>query len=506
MACNDSRRVNVGDPGRPQKDRVLQNKTKNQGLQKAYLEVRCVVVPMKRAVNVGEGRTLGKYDLSRGDVMEYTDTYILTETKLKRIAALSAANPNRMFTNVMHLFNEESLLACFHELDGKKATGSDGIDKAKYGENLDENIKNLVERMKRMAYIPGPVRQVLIPKEDKPGNTRPLGISNFEDKVVQRMMHKVLESIYEPLFYEISFGFRPGISAHDAIKALHAHLNTHEVEIVIDVDLSNYFGSISHREVINIISQKIGDPKLIRYLIRMFKSGVLTDGELRLSDEGVVQGSGCSPIIANIFAHEVIDNWFELTVKAHCKGKVKMIRFADDIVICCQYSCDAERIKTAFAKRLMKYGLKMNEGKTKLVKFSKKKQRQGQKQETFDFLGFTFYLGKSRKGFYLVKLKTNGKRFRTKLKKVNDWARAIRNRVSLNQMMETAAAKVRGHIQYYGVSFNGVDVNTFIFRVTRILFKWINRRSQRKSFDWEKFKLFLDKIKFPEVKICHKLF
>jgi RNA-directed DNA polymerase len=460
---------------------------------------------MKRVMIV-EGRTLGKYDLNRGNVMESTETHLITETKLKRIATLSAADPNMIFTNVMHLFNEESLRACFHELNGKKAIGSDGINKARYGENLDENLKNLVERMKRMAYIPGPVRQVLIPKEGKPGATRPLGISNFEDKIVQRMMHKILESIYEALFHENSYGFRPGRSCHDAIKELHAHLNTHIVETVIDVDLSNYFGSISHEEAINIISKKIGDPRLIRYLIRMFKSGVLTDGELIMSDEGVPQGSGCSPVIANIFAHHVIDDWMENTVKSHCAGQVKMVRYADDIVICCQYNSDAERIKSALNNRLTKYGLKMNEDKTKLVKFSRSKQRQGEKQETFDFLGFTFYYAKSQKGYYLVKVKTNGKRFRTKLKKVNDWARTIRNKVKLNQIMKIAAAKARGHIQYYGMSFNFAAVANFLRRVTKILYKWLNRRSQRKSFDWEQFEKFLIRIKFPKAKICHKLF
>jgi group II intron reverse transcriptase/maturase len=436
----------------------------------------------------------------------FTETYEPTETKLKRIAALSAAEPTKMFTNVMHLFNEESLQACFHELDGKKAIGNDGIDKATYGEKLNENLKNLVERMKRMAYIPGSIRQVLIPKEGKPGATRPLGISNFEDKIIQRMMHKVLESIYEPLFHENSYGFRPGRSCHDAIKELNAYLYTHSIETVIDVDLSNYFGSISHHEVINIIGKKIGDPKLIRYLIRMFKSGVLTDGELTVSDEGVTQGSGCSPIIANVFAHYVIDDWMENTVKAHCEGQVKTIRYADDIVICCQYNRDAERIKVALNNRLTKYGLKMNEDKTKLVKFSKSKQSQNEKQETFDFLGFTFYYGKSQKGYYVVKVKTNGKRFRSKLKKVNDWARTIRNEIQLKQIMKIAAAKARGHIQYYGVSFNFAAVSDFLYRVKRILFKWLNRRSQRKSFDWEQFQKFLDRMKFPEAKICHKLF
>ena len=438
--------------------------------------------------------------------MEFTETYILTETKLKRIAALSATDPGMVFTNVMHLFNEESLRACFHELDGKKAIGSDEIDKAKYGEALDKNIKNLVERMKRMAYLPGPVRQVLISKEGKAGATRPLGISNFEDKIVQKMMHKVLESIYEPLFHENSYGFRPGIGCHDAIKELHEYLSIHEVETVIDVDLSNYFGSIPQSEAINIVSEKISDPKLIRYLIRMFKSGLLIDGELTVSDEGVVQGSACSPIIANVFAHKVVDDWIEHTVRPHCVGKVKMVRYADDIVICCQYDQDARRIKTALNNRLTKYGLKMNEEKTKLVKFSKRKQRRGEDQETFDFLGFTFYYGKSQNGFYLVKLKTNGKRFRSKLKKVNEWGRTIRNKIPLKQIMKLAASKVRGHIQYYGVSHNCVTVHKFVYAVIGILFKWLNRRSQRKSFVWEQFKKFLDRMNFPKAKICHRLF
>ena len=237
--------------------------------------------------------------------------------------------------------------------------------------------------------------------------------------------------------------------------------------------------------MVEIIKKKISDPRILRYLIRMFKSGLLVDGEMMISDEGVVQGSACSPIIANIFAHEVIDVWMETTVKAHCAGEVKMVRYADDSVICCQYNRDAERIKKALAQRLAKYGLKMTGDKTKLVRFSRRQQRQGIKQETFDFLGFTLYLGKSRKGFYLVNVKTVGKRFNAKLKKTNDWARSIRNKTSLKHIIKVAASKVRGHIQYYGVSHNFKTVGSFVFKVTGILFKWLNRRSQRKSFNWE---------------------
>lgn len=453
-----------------------------------------------------EGRTMGEYDLSRSNVMEYTETPIMTETKLKRIATLSAGNREMIFTQLMHHFNEESLLTCYQELDGKKAKGIDGVDKTSYGKELTTNLKNLVERLKRMAYIPGAVRQVQIPKEGKPGATRPLGISNFEDKIVQKMMQKVLESIYEPLFYNVSYGFRPGRGCHDAIKALQNHLNDHEIETVIDVDLSNFFGSIDRKLLLKILSNKIGDPRLIRYLVRMFKAGVLTDGELTYDDEGVVQGSGCSPILANVFAHEVIDEWMEEVVKPLCVGTMKMIRYADDIVICCSTQHDAERIKIVLGKRLAKFNLRMNEDKTKLVKFSKRKQQQGENQETFDFLGFTFYLGQSRRGKTVPKVKTKGKTFRAKLKKVNSWAKEIRNKFTLNNIMKKAAVKLSGHIRYYGVSHNSASVSTFVMQVKRILFKWLNRRSQRKSFTWEQFQKYLDKIKFPEAKIYHRLF
>lgn len=454
----------------------------------------------------GEGRMRGKLALSRGNVMKHSDCYEVTATKLKRIAALSKENPEMVFSNLAHHFNVESLSACFRELDGSKAVGIDDIDKASYGKDLTENLQDLVNRIRRMAYIPGNVRQVQIPKVGKKGATRPLGISNFEDKLVQKMMQKILESIYEPLLHTNSYGFRPGRSCHDAIKELHAHLSTKEVETVIDVDLSNYFGSISHQVAVDIISKKIGDPRIVRYLVRMFKSGILADGELTISDEGVTQGSCCSPVIANIVANEVICKWFEDTVKKHCVGEVKLIIYADDLVICCQYQKDAIRIKKSLALRLQKFGLKMNEDKTKLVNFSRRKQKSNIDQDTFDFLGFTFYIGKSRKGFYLIKLKTIGKRMKIKLKNINSWARSIRNKHSLKQIVKDAASKLRGHIQYYGVSHNIRAVGTFVHNVKKILFKWLNRRSQRKSFVWEKFQLLINKLNFPEAKICHKLF
>ena len=262
--------------------------------------------------------------------MSASDAQETTATRLKRISWLSAQDPGKKFSCVMHHFNLESLTECFHKLDGKKAVGTDGISKEEYGANLSENLNDLLERMKRMAYRPSPVRQVLIPKEGKPGATRPLGISNFEDKLVQVQTQRILESIYEPLFYSCSYGFRPGRGCHDAIKDLHNYLFQNDIETVIDVDLANFFGTIDHKILEGFIRQKITDERFVRYLIRMFKAGVLAQGEFTVSEEGVPQGSCCSPVLANVMAHYVIDEWFEKMAKPHCRGRIAMFRYADD--------------------------------------------------------------------------------------------------------------------------------------------------------------------------------
>ncbi len=438
--------------------------------------------------------------------MGTTEAPNTTEMKLKRITWLSKQDPEKEFECLMHLFNRESLLECFQQLDAKKALGVDGIDKASYAKNLYENVEELIQRMKDMAYRPGPVRQVLIPKEGKPGATRPLGVSNLEDKIVQKMMQRVLESIYEPLFLDCSFGFRPGKSCHDAIQALLNHLYMNEIQTVIDIDLKNFFGTIDHKLLEDILKQKIKDPRFMRYINRMFKAGILTEGELQMSEEGVPQGSICSPILANVFAHYAIDLWVEKMVKPACKGTVSLFRYADDAVICCQYAEDAKRIRQTLAKRLDKYKLQINEEKTKLVAFDKKLARQGIKQETFDFLGFTFYLGRSKTGRIIPKLQTRTKTLKAKLSKVKEWIKQNRNVMPLKELWKLFIAKVRGHIQYYGVSHNADRVNQYIREAKRLMFKWLNRRSQRKSFTVDKFKLFIEANPIPEVKIGHRMF
>lgn len=429
-----------------------------------------------------------------------------TTTKLNRIAWLSKQDSKKEYECLMHLFNQESLIECFHELDKDKAVGVDGITKTAYEANLHGNIEQLITQMKKMAYRPSPVREVLIPKEGKPGATRPLGISNLEDKIVQKMTQKVLESIYEPLFLECSYGFRPGRSCHTAIQALLNHLYSNGIQTVIDIDLKNFFGTIDHQLLENILKEKIKDPKFMRYINRMFKSGILVKGELTVSEEGVPQGSICSPVMANIFAHYAIDIWIEEMVKPACKGTVGLFRYADDAVICCQYDEDAQRIRNTLGKRLEKFKLQLNEEKTKLVPFNKEEAARGVKQGTFDFLGFTFFWGNSKTGRVIPKLRTRTKTMKTKLKRVNEWIRQIRNTRPLKEIWTILKAKLRGHIQYYGVSHNAEKVTQFLQQTKRIVFKWLNRRSQKKSFTWKKFEVYMTTNPLPTTKIAHRMF
>ena len=425
------------------------------------------------------------------------------ETKFAIISRLSAGNPEMVFNQLMHHFNKENLLDWYHSLKGKAAVGIDGMTKETYGENLEENLEALLKKLKAMSYIPGPVRQILIPKEGRTGATRPLGIGNFEDKIVQKGVQKILEAIYEPLFWSSSYGFRPKLGCHDAIKALRSHLYSQSVRKVIDLDLSNYFGTIDHELLMEQLFNKIQDKRFLRYLRRMFKAGILSNGELTVSDEGVPQGSVCSPILANIFAHYALDDWINRTAKKHCRGKDEIFRYADDAVICCENAKDAERIRVALPKRLSKFKLRLNEDKTKTIVFNRFEK---ENSKSFDFLGFTFYLGLTKNGMVVPKLKSCGKKLRSKLTKVNLWCKQNRNTYPLPELWKSFCRKLRGHAQYYGISFNYKAVQGFILKSVKIFFKWINRRSQRKSMTFEKFSLFLLKFPPPKAKIYHRLF
>jgi RNA-directed DNA polymerase len=452
-----------------------------------------------------EGRARGKIDFGGETLTGETKPEKSTETKLTKIAQKSKENPRGEFNWLMPHFNRESLKECFNEIEGNKALGADGQTKEEYGRDLEKNIDELIEKMKTMSYRPGPVREVLIPKEGKKGKYRALGISNYEDKIVQLMMSKILNAMYEPIFQECSYGFRPGRSCHKAVKAVRQYLFLNDCEIVIDIDLKNFFGTINHEILVKILRMRIKDEKFIRYIIRMLKAGVLRNGELIMTEEGSPQGSIVSPILSNIYAHYIIDNWIEKVIKKAVRGKIELFRYCDDMVICCQYRQDAEAIKRALAKRLARYSLELNEEKTKLVTFSQREQSAGKKQGSFDFLGFTFYLGRSRKGNVTPKVKTSKVRMRSKLKKAKEWIRKYRSSKKMKPLWEKYVVKLSGHIRYYGVSFNTYSVDLFLFQARKLFFKWMNRRSQRKSMDWPQFTAFVTKHPLPAVKIYFSL-
>jgi RNA-directed DNA polymerase len=438
--------------------------------------------------------------------MAITKAFENTETKLKRLRQRSAQNPGCEMQWVMPFFSAEGFRHWFRQLDGKKAVGIDKVTKEQYGNDLDSNINDLIARMKRFSYRPGVVREVLIPKGD--GKFRPLGIGNLEDKLVQKGMSEVLEAIYEPQFYDFSYGFRPNRSCHMAIKALKDHLFKNPVSSVIDVDLKNFFGSIKHDVLLELLRIRIKDESFLRYIVRTLKAGILREDKFVVSDEGTPQGSPVSPILANIVAHYVIDDWFVQMATPVMRGQVKLVRYADDLVICCELESDALRILKGLKGRLAKYGLELNEEKTKVVKFDKKRLfYKGEKQETFDFLGFTFFLGKTRnKKAVIAKLQTCRKRIKVKLKNVNDWMKQNYHKVRMRPLWETFRRKLAGHMQYYGVSFNSLNISKFFRSATRIFFKWMNKRSQKRSLTWKQFNNFLKLYPLPKIKTYLKLF
>lgn len=426
------------------------------------------------------------------------------ETKLDRIAKRSGEDCRAKYGHLMPLYTVDNLTCCFNELDGRKAVGIDGQTKENYESELTENLKNLVSRMKSMSYRPQAVKEVLIPKSN--GGTRPLGISVIEDKTVQLLTKKILEAIYEPTFRESSFGFRPKRSCHQAVREVINSSFEGNVSVVIDVDLENFFGSIDHDKLLALLRMRIEDERFIRYISRMLKAGIMRDCQWIPSERGTPQGSVASPVLANIFGHYAFDIWFEDVVNRHCKGRVKHIRYCDDMVVLCEKEIDAQRVMNALKKRAHRFGLRLNPDKTKVVSFSRKTYGTQARRGAFDFLGFTFYMGRSRKGRTIPKLKTSSKSFRAKLKNVDQWCRRARDMTGIRSLWERFCHKLQGHINYYCVSHNIRRVVDFVHKARRIFFKWMNRRSQRRSMSWDKFLQFEKRFPTPVVRVIYTLF
>jgi RNA-directed DNA polymerase len=349
------------------------------------------------------------------------------ETGLVRIAEIARQNPKERFTALIHHINQETLIECHQMVSGSKASGVDQVTKQAYGENLEANIADLIGRMKRQAYKPQPVRRVYIPKEGS-NKMRPLGIPSYEDKLVQKGLARILNTIYEQDFLDCSFGFRPGRGCHDALKVLNHIIERKKVNYIVDADIRGFFDHVDHEWLMKFLELRIADPNLLRLIKRFLKAGVMEAGIVYDTPEGTPQGGLISPILANVYLHYVLDLWFEKVVKKRCQGEAYVVRYADDFVCCFQNKRDAEWFYSNLKERLKKFNLEVAEEKTRIIAFGRSAEKESKKQgkkkpDTFDFLGFTHYCSKSEKGWFRVKRKTSQKKYRSSLLKCKLWLR-----------------------------------------------------------------------------------
>ena len=423
-------------------------------------------------------------------------------TKLARIAQLSKENPDMVFTSIGHLINKELLMECHKTMDGKRAVGIDGVTKEDYGRNLEENLDKLVGRLKQKSYKPQPARKVEIPKDN--GKTRPLSIYCYEDKLVQEALKRVLEAVFEPHFYDEMWGFRPNRGCHKAIQSLNVMLEKRPTSYVLDADIKGFFDHINHDWAVRFIESRIKDPNIIRLVRRMLKGGILEDYRYEKTEEGSGQGSVCSPIIANIYMHYVLVWWFKEKMQPSFRGYSGLTVYADDFVVVFQYKDDAERFYEHLKKRMEHFGMALEENKTRLIEFGRFAEercaKKGRKPQTFTFLGFTHYCSHGRNGKFRVKRKTSKKKFAKKCKEVHRIIRDMRTR-RLAVIIKKMNQILVGYYHYYGITDNIDSLRNFRRQMRKSLFKWLNRRSQKKSYTWEQFDDMLRTYPLAEPKI-----
>jgi len=434
-----------------------------------------------------------------------------TNTKLGRVELKSRENPNEIFTNLGHILSLEFLTECFNRIDGNKAVGIDEITKEEYGKNLGSNLKILLSKIRDGSYYPKPTRTVEISKHD--GTKRPLAISCLEDKIVQGAVCKILECIFEPHFLSCSHGFRPNESCHKALVDLDKNLMKAQTGAIVDVDIKKCFPSIPHENLIEILTNKIADKRFLYLIIKLIKCDSLDAlNNVVRNDRGLPQGSILSPLLMNIYLHECVDKWFmEINVKEF-EGGCTIVRYADDMVFTAKSVADAEQLRLKLGERLGEYGLELHETKTKVMPNGRKVVENliklGQRPPVFAFLGFIHVWGKSlnrstNKIFWRVKRRTCPVRFKSKLSQILENFKKNRHR---KDFFDYAKRIVNGYLEYFAINDNMKRISQFVHEVKSMMFKWLNRRSQKPSFNWKRFAEILDKVKFPKPYIRHNLF
>ncbi len=431
-----------------------------------------------------------------------------TESKLVLISKHAAADSDVQFISLAHLLNVEFLRQCFYSLNRNKAVGVDNVSWKDYEEDLEENLIRLEERLKRKSFKPVPARRVYIPKSN--GDRRPLGISAIENKIVEMGIKRILEAIYEQDFSDKSYGFRPNRSCHQALKELDSQIMTKPVNYIVEADIKGFFDNVSHEHLIEFLKIRVKDSSMLYLIEKFLKAGYIDNKLLVRSDKGTPQGSILSPLLANVFLHYVLDEWFEKVVKMHVRGYCEIVRYADDFVCLVRFADDAAKIERGLHNRFNKYGLELHPTKSRRLSFGRfeaeNAKRQKRKPNTFDFLGFTHFSDKTRKGRFKLGRKTNRKRLTNKCREMTEWLRDKRHHLKLKEWWKTLRAKLRGHFQYYGVSGNYRSIIAYYNHTIRMLYKWLNRRSQRKSMNWANFNKYLGSYPLPRPRINHNFY
>jgi RNA-directed DNA polymerase len=459
-----------------------------------------------------EGRTpvTDKRGRETGMSTQLRDMKDLT-TKLNRIEERSRRDPKTVFNNLGHIIDKDTLRRCFHGLDGSKAVGIDGVTKDEYEKRLEANLDDLLLRIRRGSYHPRPSRIREIPKAD--GSMRPLAIACFEDKIVQEAVRQIVEKIYEPIFLNCSHGFRPNKGCQTALVALNRHLMSTDCGAVLEIDLQKYFNTIPHEPLIKMLKTKISDERFLHLIIKLLKAPTLNEsGVAERNELGSPQGSILSPIIANIYLHYVLDLWFKQLNNNRHGGRGTMVRYADDVVFTFYSFAEAESFRVHLESRLRQFGIAVHPGKTKSMISGQREAanlgKRGGRMPTFSFLGFLHVWGKSwnkkaSTAFWRIKRRTCPVRFRKKLAQI---AAYIKSHHHMKGLVFKMKEVVQGYLNYFAINDNSRRVLQFIYQVKRILFKWLNRRSQKRSLTWKEFAKVLRAAKFPVAPRFRNLF
>ncbi len=427
---------------------------------------------------------------------------------LSKVVERAKREPEARFNSLAHHLDEAALKRAFARIREGAATGVDGVNKEEYAKHLDENIRDLHQRLRTQKYRHQPIRRVHIPKGPGSRETRPIGISTIEDKIVQGALREVLEAIYEQDFLPCSFGFRPGRSAHDALGGLDRMLCRERIEWVLEADIRGFFDSIDRKKLMELLQLRVADGSLLRLVGKCLHVGVLDGEGFTTPEDGTAQGSIISPLLGNVYMHHVLDLWFEREVRPRLRGHARLIRYADDFVIGFTRKEDAERVLVELGQRMAAFGLTLHPDKTRIIPFARPSRTDtGSGASTpgaFDFLGFTLHWRVSRQGNRVPGMKTRKASIRKTLLRVGEWCRRHRHRPRAEQHA-ALSRKLQGHYEYFGVNGNFRCLKQVLHRVNRIWFKWLQRRGQRKPLRWKRFNAYLRQFPLPVPRIRKQL-